>query len=111
MKNHFSKFKALFKYKQQYTQDLIRFKRILKTSDNLLKLGNKCRDEANSWEKKALNLVLDSAEDYFDKGKHLYRNNRYKESIIAFDCAIDINPQYIECLSYKAYALMALDRN
>ncbi len=59
MRNHFSEFKALFNYKQQYTQDLKRFKRILKDSDNLLKLGSKYREEAASWKKKALNLVLD----------------------------------------------------
>ena len=110
MRNLFSEFKALFNYKQQYTQDVQEFERILKDSDNLLKLGSKCQEAAHSWEKKALNLVLDSAEDYFDKGKYLYRNNHYEESIIAFDCALDINPQYIECLSYKAYALMGLDR-
>jgi tetratricopeptide (TPR) repeat protein len=110
MRNHFSEFNSLFNYKQQYTQDLKRFKQILKDSDNLLELGNKCQEAAHYWEKKALSLVLDSAEDYFDKGKYLYRNNHYEESIIAFNCALDINPQYIECLRYKAYALMGLDR-
>jgi tetratricopeptide (TPR) repeat protein len=54
--------------------------------------------------------MLDSAEDYFDKGKYLYQNYHYKESIIEFDYALNLNPQYTECLCYKADALTRLDR-
>ena len=110
MKNYFSEFEALFNYKQQYTQNLKRFEQVLKDSDNLLELGSKCQEEARSWEEKALSLMLDLAEDYFDKGKYLYQNYHYKESIIAFDYALNLNPQYTECLCYKAGALMSLDR-
>ncbi len=110
MSNYFSKFEASFNDKQQYTRDYKQFEQVLKDRYNLWARRSKYQEEPRSWKEKALGLTLDSAEDYFDKGKYLYHNNYYKESIIEFDYALNLNPQYTECLYYKACALMDLDR-
>jgi len=51
-----------------------------------------------------------TAEDWFNKGQELFRNGSQEEAIIAYDKAIELNPQYGMAWGGKATALSILGR-
>jgi tetratricopeptide (TPR) repeat protein len=51
-----------------------------------------------------------TAEDWFNKGVALGLQGKYDEAIMAFDKAIEINPQYVAAWAGKSIVLKALGR-
>ena len=44
-----------------------------------------------------------TAEDWYDKGVNLSNQSNYNEALIAFDKAIELNPQYAEAWAGKGF--------
>ncbi len=54
---------------------------------------------------------VQSAEDWFNKGKALYAQAKYGEAVTAFDKAIEIDPQHYGAWAKKADCLTAVGRD
>ena len=53
---------------------------------------------------------MDESKKYFDEGVKLYKEGKFKEAIVCFDKAIEINPKYEYALNGKGNALSDLNK-
>jgi len=80
-------------------------------SNDFLSLARESNEQAEIWREKANNIISVSAEDYYDKGIHLFRQKLYKKSIKVLDQAINLNSKYWEAYKIKYYILKKLGQS
>ena len=80
-------------------------------SNDFLSLARESNEQAEIWREKANSIIPENAEDYYDKGIHLFQGNLYKESIKALDQAINLNSKYWEAYKIKYYCLKKLGQS
>ncbi len=80
-------------------------------SNDFLSLARKYNQQAEIWRKKANNIIPENAEDYYNKGIHLFRQKLFKKSIKALDQAINLNSKYWEAYKIKYYCLKKLGQS
>jgi len=78
--------------------------------NDFLSLARKYNEQAEIWRKKANSIIPENAEDYYDKGIHLFRQKLYKESIKALDQATNLNSEHWEAYKVKSYCFEELDQ-